>query len=77
MKESLADRLVSVFDALGANTLYAVTVLCVLITLSYWKDFQNWEEIPDWNRWLAASAVFASAVFVLLSLLNLAGIASF
>jgi len=32
----------------GIDPFYAVTVFSILITLSYWRDFKNWDKKPNW-----------------------------
>lgn len=77
MKDRVAERIVEFFQGIGFNPLYAITVVCILITLSYWNDFKNWSELPGWNKRLAASAVLASVVLLIFSLLSLFGVADF
>jgi hypothetical protein len=77
MTDKLAERIVNFFQEVGINPLYAITALCIIITLSYWNDFKNWSELAGWNKRLAVSAVLASTVLLIFTLLSLLGFASF
>ena len=66
IKEFLEDR--------GIDPFYAVTVFCILITLSYWKDFRDWKKIEGWKKGLAGSALFAAVTFSIISILRLLGV---
>ena len=77
MKDTLAKRIVEFFQEIGVNPLYAITMLCVLITLTYRNDFKSWAKLPRWNKGLAASSLLASIVLITFSILSLLGIAEF
>ena len=66
MKDALADRIGQRLLSLPINQVYAATQIFILLKLSYWDDYKNWSEIPDWNKWLAASSLFASIVMILI-----------
>jgi hypothetical protein len=61
----------------GLDPFYTVTVVCIIVTISYWKDFKNWDKIPSWNKGSAASAACAAIVFTIISLLRIIGIIHF
>jgi hypothetical protein len=56
---------------------YAITLFGVLISLSYWKDFKNWEKRPDWVKSLAGTTLVGTIIFSIISLLRLVGIINF
>ena len=67
----------NILEENGLDPAYTVTVICFIITLSYWKDFKNWDKIPSWNKGLATSAAFGTVVFTIISLLRIMGIIHF
>ena len=74
MRDSLANNLRIFLEEKGIDPFYAATIFCILIALSYWKDFKNWSNRPNWVKGLAGSAAFAAIVFSLMSLFRLIGI---
>ncbi len=54
--------------------MYFSTIICLIIALSYWKDFKNWENIEYWKKGLALSTVFATIILIIFSVLKLLNI---
>ncbi len=72
-KEELGRKLVHFFEDLGLDPLYSITVLVIIVTLSYYKDFQRKEELPFWHRGIMYSTFFGAIVLVFFSLLQIFG----
>jgi hypothetical protein len=73
-KDGLINRFRLLLENLGINPLYFSTIVCIIVTITYWRQFKNWDKIEYWRKGLAGSALFASIVFSILSLLKLFGI---
>jgi hypothetical protein len=76
-RDELAKNIRLFFEEKGIDPFYAVTVFSILVTLSYWQQFKNWDKIEGWRRRLAGSALFASVTFSIISFLRLIGAISF
>lgn len=76
-KDYFADKIGEFFDFIGIDHFYGVTLICLIITLSYWKEYKNWDNIESWRKGLAGTALFASISFSLISILRLIGIINF
>ena len=76
-RRELGHRIVEFLENHGLDPMYTLTVIAVLVALSYSKQIKHWEELEDWRKGLVASAVFAAVVFSLISLLRLVGILDF
>lgn len=76
-RDDLADRITGFLQESGIDPIYFATLVCILITVSYWNDFKNWEKLPGWNKGLVASAVFATMVLSTISLLRIVGVIKF
>ena len=74
IKDSVMEKFVIFLQSIGINPLYFFTLVCILVTIGYWRQFKDWENIEYWRKGLAGSALFASIVFSILSLLKLFGI---
>jgi len=73
-KDELAREIRIFLEENGIDPFYAVTIFCIAITLSYWKDFKNWNNLPYWIKGLSGTALFGAIVFSIISLLRLFGI---
>ncbi len=58
----------------GIDVFYAANILALLATLSYWKEFKNWRDVPAWKKGLAKSTVFATSVLTIVSILHMMGL---
>lgn len=76
-KDELATKIRLFLEEKGIDPFYAITVFSILITLSYWNQFKNWENTESWRKGLAGTALFASISFSLISLLRIIGIMNF
>jgi hypothetical protein len=76
-KKSYIDEFRIFLENLGINPLYFSTIVCIIVVISYWQQFKNWDKIETWRKGLALSPVFAAIVFSVLSLLNLIGFINF
>jgi hypothetical protein len=72
------DHLIRAFlEERGIDALYGGTILCILITLSYWRMRKNWNNLPGWRQRIMITNTFATIVLILISLLRLLGIFNF
>ena len=76
-KDELAKKIRLFLEEKGIDPFYAITLFSILITLSYWKQFKQWDHIESWRKGLAGTALFASISFSIISILRLFGIISF
>ena len=76
VRDSIINKFRLLLENLGINPLYFATIVCIIVTISYRKQFQNWENIEGWRKGLASSALFASITMTIFSLLKLFGIIS-
>lgn len=70
LKERLAKKLITFLENQGIEPIYGITIISILITLSYWKDFKNWKDRPGWIKGLAGTSLVASIIFSIMSLLR-------
>jgi hypothetical protein len=77
LKEKLGNLIATFLEERGIDPFYAVTIFCILITLSYWRVFKNWDKVPGWRRRLAGSAAYGAIVLSIFSLLRLVGVIRF
>ncbi|MGD8782612.1 MAG: hypothetical protein PVH88_27105 [Ignavibacteria bacterium] len=73
-KDELAKKIRIFLEDLGIDPFYAVTVFCILISLSYWNHYKNWKTIEGWRKGLAGSALFATLILSMISILRLLGV---
>lgn len=74
LPDSLIEKIVIYLQSIGINPIYFFTIICILVTASYWRQFKDWDSIEYWRKGLAGSALFASIVLSIFSLLGLFGI---
>ena len=67
-------NLLQFFKEIGIDPLYAITILSIIITLSYWKNYKNWKNLESSRKGLIISSLFASTVLILMSFLNIIGV---
>ncbi len=77
IKEEIGKFIFRIFDELGIDPIYGGTTFILLITLSYWQEFKEWDRTPEWKRWIILSTAFGCIVAVLISLLRLIGVIKF
>jgi len=73
-KEGLINKFRVLLENIGINPLYFSTIVSIIVTITYLRQFKNWDNIEYWRKGLAGSALFASIVFSVISLLKLFGI---
>ncbi len=73
-KAEIARHIIVFLEKYGIDPIYAGTLFCVLIMISYWREYKNWDRIPDWQKGLAGSAAVAAITFTIISLLRFLGI---
>lgn len=73
-RDSFARKIRILLEDYGIDPLYAVTVITVLIALSYRKELKEWDKIQGWRKGIVISTFFGASVLVLISLLRLVGV---
>ncbi len=76
-KDKLANDLRIFRQAHGINPVYFATVVGILISLSYYKDLKNWENVVPAKKWIIVPALIGTAVLSFMSILGLLGIANY
>jgi len=71
LRDNIGKTLVEMWHSLGINPIYGSTIVCIIITATYWKQFKNWDEQPDYMKSYLKSGIFVTVVLVIISLLNL------
>lgn len=74
IKEDLVDIIIKYLKENNIDPMYFFTLVCLIVALSYRKEFKNWENIEYWRRGLALSAIFAATVLSIISILKLSNI---
>ena len=73
-KESLGRNIVDFLRDIGIDPVYGITILMLVVVISYRKDIKKWDELPFWHKGLIVSAFFAAIVASTFSLLQLIGV---
>lgn len=73
-KNELAKKIRIFLEENGIDPIYAVTILGIVISLSYWNYFKNWEEIEPFRKRIVISTLFGTSVLVIISILKLLGL---
>ncbi len=73
IKQEISKFIRTILDELGIHPLYGMTIILLLIMLSYWQEFKEWDRVPEWKRWIILSTTFGCIVAVLISLLHIIG----
>jgi hypothetical protein len=71
LSDSIRQPIVEMWHGLGINPIYGSTIVCLLITASYWKNYKNWDDQPDYMKSYLKSGIYATAVLVVISIVNL------
>lgn len=73
-KKDLINEFRLLLENIGVNPLYFSTIVCIIVSISYWEQYKNWDNIEYWRKALTGSALFAAIIFSIMSLLKLFGI---
>ena len=76
-KDFIVRRVRIFLEETGIEPLYFATVVCILIVVSYWYQFKNWNNIEGWRKGLAVSSLFAAITLTIISLLRILGMIDF
>lgn len=76
-KEKISEAISFVFDKLGIDNFYGFTLLSLIIALSYWRDFKDWKNVPNWKKGIIGSTTVGSVILVFFSLLRIIGLFKF
>ena len=74
MRDELAKNVRMFLEEKGIDPVYVVTIFCILIILSYWKDFRHWDKTPNWKKGIIKSTVFGTVITLIASILRLMGL---
>ena len=77
MIDYLGKKLLQFAKDIGIDPLFAITVLSVIISLSYWNNYKNWKNLKSSRKGLCMSSVFASIVLIFMSFLRLIGVINY
>jgi len=73
-KESLGREIVDFLRDIGIDPIYGITLLVLIVLVSYRKDIQRWEELPFWHKGIIISTTFGAIVLTIFSFLRLIGV---
>lgn len=73
-KDTLAQEIRVFLEDHGIDPIYAVTIVTILITLSYRKDIKEWKELQGWRKLIIITTIIGAGFFSLISLLRLTGL---
>ena len=73
-KESLGRKIVDFLRDIGIDPFYGITILMLILVISYRKDIQRWEELRAWHKGIIISTTFGAIAFTIISILRLAGV---
>lgn len=73
-KESLGRNIVDFLRDIGIDPFYGITILMLILVISYRSDIQQWEELRAWHKGIIISTTFGAVVFTIISILRLTGI---
>ena len=76
-KDKLANDLRIFGQSHGINPVYFTTVVGIIVSLSYYKDLKNWENVVPAKKWIIVPTLIGTAVFTFMSILGLLGIANY
>ena len=74
MKEKIAKQLMEFFKEHGIDPFYAVTIFMIILSVSYWKDIQDWDRKAGWQKGIISTTVVGAVIFSLMSLLRFLGL---
>lgn len=74
MRDIIGKKLLQFIKDSGLDPLYTITVISILISLSYWHNYKNWGTLENSRRGLVISSIFASFIFIIMSFLRFIGI---
>lgn len=73
-KEGLGRKLVDFLRDIGIDPIYGITILMLVLVISYRKDIQRWEELKSWHKGIIISTTFGAIVLTIFSIFRLTGI---
>lgn len=71
MSGDLIDEILNFVHKHGINLTYVVTVLCIIITISYFRNKKKWSSVEPFWKPLFIGTLFATVVMIVLSILEL------
>jgi hypothetical protein len=77
MKDELASEIRVFLQEHGIDPLYFVTILGIVIMISYKNQIKEWDEQLGWQKGIILSTAFGTAILVLISFLRLIGVINF
>jgi len=77
ISDDLAEQTRLFLERSGIDIIYAITILGLLVTASYYRDVQNWSKLEGWHKGIILSAAFGTTVLLVICFLRLAGVVNF
>lgn len=77
ISDDLAEQIRLLLERSGIDVIYAVTILGLLITASYYRDVQNWSKLEDWHKGIILSAALGTTVLLTICFLRFVGVVNF
>jgi len=77
MKDKIAKWFVYILEKYGIDPMYFFTIVCIILSLVYIKDFKNWHKTQLSNKFLAITTVLATSLLIVISLMRIVGILKF
>ena len=74
IKDYLSNLLSDVFESLGLHAIFGVTLLGMLILLSYRKDIKQWRALRLWHKTIILSTFLGTIIFTIISILIILGL---
>lgn len=69
-RDDIRGGAVDFLRSMGVNPVYASTLICILITSSYWRQFKNWNKQDEATQFYLKSGIFLTIVLVIISIIN-------
>ena len=76
-EDNQAAKLISFLQKHGINPIYFFTAWAIIISLSYYKDLKNWDNVVRVKKWMIVVTLIGTVVFIFMSTLQLLGIANY
>ena len=69
MTEKLAKNINEFLISFGIEPFYILSIVAIIISVSYRNEIKKWSELPDWRKSLIISTIFGAVLFSLISVL--------
>jgi hypothetical protein len=69
--DGILDQILSFFHEHGVNPIYVITLVCIVVTFSYFRNAGRWSRVPKFWRPLFIGTLFATVVLIIISIMEL------